>query len=146
VTLPLFSDIATGKVSDEFRHHRIHAALTRGNSIDIGSYRIRIEGAASPEKTAMAYRLAFAWNMAEGIPLVALEKGAVRAFHEAADALLAAVLAGQDPAASAERLRDADAALMLDTTDDRLHDCHHCGASASGPAGESLSDVPSSGK
>ncbi len=122
----LFSAIEAGAVSDEHRHHRIHAALTRGNSVDIGRYRVRLEGEASDEKRAMAYRLCFVWNMAEGIPLAALEAGAVADFHLAAMELLQAVTTDCEVPAAASRLRAAHVALQLDLTGGRLHDCPQC--------------------
>jgi hypothetical protein len=74
--------------------HRVHAVPADGkggNSLDIGAVRWRGEGGDGVLKRMQAYRLAFAWNMAEGIPIDALEAGCVRRFYVAVDELLRAL-------------------------------------------------------
>jgi hypothetical protein len=113
------------------RLHRVHARPANGvggRSLDVGRIRWRPDGAASlDEKRAMARRLAFTWNMAEGIPTDALEAGCIRQFYDAVHELLAAIQGRrQDPAtidALARAVRAALRAHRFDTTGGRRADC-----------------------
>ena len=114
--------------------HRIHAAPTGGNSFELGSFRWRPEGHGTmEEKRAVAYRMAFCWNMAEGIPTEALQAGCVLQFHEAVNALLMAVERGEGLQEVVQAVRDADSGLRVDETHGRLHDCHGCLPEAAAP-------------
>ena len=70
--------------------HLLHMApAPKGWRVDLDKLAtIRIEGDLSAEeKRAIAYRVAFTWNMNERIPLEAIENGCVADFYEAALAL-----------------------------------------------------------
>lgn len=120
---------------DRFRLHRIHAAPASGvggNSFDLGPFRWRPEGPGGQHELAraIAYRVAFTWNAAEGIPLQALEEAVLAEFHAAAVALSKGLLSGEvcgrTLLESAGRLLELDRRIDFDRTDGRLHDCHQC--------------------
>lgn len=111
--------------------HRVHAEPSKGNSFDIGDVRWRGEGGDNDLKRAMSYRLSFCWNMAEGIPLDALEAGAMDAYFEASRQLAEEVekqLAGKfhELETKLKAFDAAELALKVDRTDGRLHDCKSC--------------------
>ena len=111
--------------------HRMHAEPSTGNSFDIGSVRWRGDGGDNDLKRAMSYRLSFCWNMAEGIPLEALEAGAIDQYFEAARQLADQVNRFSDrmPHELREQLGKfelAERAMKVDRTDGRLHDCENC--------------------
>jgi hypothetical protein len=107
--------------------HRIHAAPSKGWSVDIAGIRWRPENGGSAEmKRAQAHRIALTWNLAEGFPTEALERGCLRDVNVAVHALLAAEEAGQPLAEHFAELRSALEAQQLDETDGRLHDCEQC--------------------
>ena len=112
--------------------HRVHAMPSTGNSFDIGSVRWRGDGGDNDLKRAMSYRLSFCWNMAEGIPLEALEAGAVDGYYEAARQLADAAreemnaLKGGTLEKALEAFDRAEKAMNVDRTHGRLHDCEDC--------------------
>lgn len=117
------------------RLHRVHAAPARGKGgcrVDIGSITWRPEGpGALEERRACAYRMALAWNLCEGWPTAALERGVLREVDELAEQLAAAVLSGgpaEDVATIARRLRGAFAERdrHFDMTGGRPADCDRC--------------------
>lgn len=97
--------------------HRIHAApqATRVQFDGMG-ITWRGDGGCIEEKTAMARRLAVAWNVCEGFPTPALERGLLR---ELVDAVAAGNLAAAQAAV-------AEMDLEVDTTGGRVHDCEPC--------------------
>lgn len=121
--------------SDPYRLHRVHAAPASGAggvSFDLGGYRWRPDGGPRAQPAlarAIAYRIAFTWNAAEGIPLPSLEAGYLADFHEAALQLAQRVQASA-PAGElidlARRLTDLHQAVAFDLTDGRLSDCAEC--------------------
>jgi hypothetical protein len=125
------------------RWHRVHAAPASGRggcSLDIGPVRWRGEGGDQETKRELAYRMAVCWNVAEGWPTDALEKGILRSVEDRLAELLA-LLDGRsaevpdDVRALGERLsrlleeRDAH----YDVTDGRPHDCATCLVSPTRP-------------
>jgi len=118
------------------RWHRVHAAPASGRggcSLDTGPVRWRGEGGDQETKRELAYRLALCWNLAEGWPTEALEKGILRSVEDGLVELLELleVRAGEVPGdvrALGERLsrlleeRDAH----YDLRDGRPHDCVVC--------------------
>ena len=118
------------------RWHRVHAApaLGRGGcSLDTGPVRWRGEGGTQEAKRELAYRLALCWNLAEGWPTEALEKGILRSVEDTLVQLLDLLdrRSAEVPAdirTLADRLscliaeRDAN----YDLTDGRPHDCAAC--------------------
>lgn len=111
--------------------HRLHAAPSTGTRVDIGGVSWRPEGGKLADRKAQACRLAFTWNMSEGIPTEALEAGVVADFYIAAlnlaDAVQGkAVGSFDDIATLAAKVRAAYDAHRFDTTDGRLHDCKAC--------------------
>jgi hypothetical protein len=125
------------------RWHRVHAAPASGRggcSLDIGPVRWRGEGGDQETKRELAYRMAVCWNVAEGWPTEALEKGILRSVEDRLAELLA-LLDGRsaevpdDVRALGERLsrlleeRDAH----YDVTDGRPHDCATCLVSPTRP-------------
>lgn len=63
--------------------HHIHAAPAKSDiSMDIGSVRIRLDGGDWKTKKSVIHRLAFLWNMHDGIPMDVLESGAIRKFND----------------------------------------------------------------
>ena len=67
------------------RWHRVHAVPASGRggcSLDIGPVRWRGAGGDQETKRELAYRLALCWNLAEGWPTEALEKGILRSVEE----------------------------------------------------------------
>lgn len=68
------------------RHHAGHDSKAGGWRVDLpGGVTARLEGGTKGLRQAIAYRIAFTWNMAEGIATEALEEGHV------GDAAIAAV-------------------------------------------------------
>jgi len=132
----------TGQVSlfdeppESKRWHRVHAAPASGRggcSLDIGPVRWRGEGGDQETKRELAYRLAVCWNVAEGWPTEALERGVLRSVEDGLVELLEllevrAAEVPEDVRVLGERLsrlleeRDAH----YDLTDGRPHDCAGC--------------------
>ena len=122
--------------SESKRWHRIHASPASGRggcSLDTGSVRWRGEGGDQEIKRELAYRLALCWNLAEGWPTEALEKGILRSVEDTLVQLLDLLdrRSAEVPAdirTLADRLsclleeRDAN----YDLTDGRPHDCAAC--------------------
>ena len=118
------------------RWHRVHASPASGRggcSLDTGPVRWRGEGGDQETKRELAYRLALCWNLAEGWPTEALEKGILRSVEDGLVQLLALLEVRSedvpdDVRALAGRLsrlleeRDAN----YDLTDGRPHDCAAC--------------------
>lgn len=103
----------------DLKLHRLHAApqATRVQ-FDTMGITWRGEGGSVADKTAMARRLAVAWNVCEGFPTPALERGLLLE-------LVNAVAAGNLEAAQAAV---AEMDRSLDMTGGRLNDCVQCGA------------------
>ena len=120
-----------GEGSSETKPHRIHAAPSKGNSFDLGGWRWRPDGdGLMVDKAAIAYRIAFTWNLAEGIPLEALQAGCVREFYDRALALADLVLhRRRGAAAKAREVLAAYEAHRFDLTGGTLTDCR-CNAEA----------------
>ena len=118
------------------RWHRVHAAPASGRggcSLDIGAIRWRGEGGDQETKREVAYRLALCWNLAEGWPTEALEKGILRSVEDTLVQLLdlldrRSAEVPADVRTLADRLscllekRDTD----YDLSDGRPHDCAAC--------------------
>jgi len=127
----LFDDPGESK-----RWHRIHASPASGHggcSLDTGLVRWRGEGGTQEAKRELANRLALCWNLAEGWPTEALEKGVLRTVEDALVELLELLEVRSndipdDVRTLADRLsrlleeRDTD----YDLTDGRPHDCAAC--------------------
>lgn len=76
------------------QHLRAAPAVGKGGrSFDLGGMRWRADGVSptGPDPREVAYRITFCWNMAEGVPLEAMEAGVIRDFYAAAMALADAV-------------------------------------------------------
>ena len=118
------------------RWHRMHAAPASGRggcSLDTGPVRWRGEGGDQETKRQLAYRLALCWNLAEGWPTEALEKGILRSVEDTLVRLLELLevrseKVPDDIRTLGDRLsrlleeRDAN----YDLTDGRPHDCAAC--------------------
>ena len=122
--------------SESKRWHRIHAspALGRGGcSLDIGPVRWRGEGGEQETKRELAYRLVLCWNLAEGWPTEALEKGILQSVEDGLVQLLALLnrRSAQVPA-DIRTLADRLSCLLeerdthYDLADGRPHDCEAC--------------------
>jgi hypothetical protein len=136
----MMKNIGQGSLFDEpgesQRWHRMHAAPASGRggcSLDIGPVRWRGEGGDQETKRELAYRMAVCWNVAEGWPTEALEKGILRSVEDGLVDLLRVLEVHLDRVPDdvrrlAERLlrlleeRDAH----CDLTDGRPHDCPAC--------------------
>ena len=141
-------NIGQGSLFDEphesKRWHRVHASPASGRggcSLDIGPVRWRGEGGDQQSKRELAYRMAVCWNVAEGWPTEALEKGILRSVEDSLVELLAllevcAAEVPEDVRVLGERLswrleaRDAH----YDLTDGRPHDCPACLAKTARPS------------
>jgi len=118
------------------RWHRVHAApaLGRGGcSLDTGPVRWRGEGGDQEAKRELAYRLALCWNLAEGWPTEALEKGILRAVEDALVQLLDLLdRRSAEVPADIRTLADRLSCLLeerdthYDLTDGHPHDCAAC--------------------
>ena len=133
-------DIRQGSLFDESREskrwHRAHAAPASGRggcSLDVGPSRWRGEGGDQETKREVAYRLALCWNLAEGWPTEALQKGILRSVEDTLVELLD--LLDRRPAevpadicTLADRLRRLieERDTHHDLTDGRPHDCATC--------------------
>ena len=127
----LFDERAESK-----RWHRVHAAPASGRggcSLDVGPVRWRGDGGDQETKRELAYRMAVCWNVAEGWPTDALEKGILRAVEERLVELMAALKAHSDHVPEdvrklSERLSRllAERDTHYDLTDGRPHDCQVC--------------------
>lgn len=132
---------------DELGLHRFHLT-PRGRRVRLVHHELRlsssITGGTADQARAFAWRIALAWNMAEGWPAKAAEAGALRALDDAVHQLVEAHERGQDCsniiALIAARLRHRDA--LQDLQHERVFDCAQCvlaeGDSSSEDADESL--------
>ena len=118
------------------RWHRVHAAPASGRggcSLDIGAIRWRGEGGDQETKREVAYRLALCWNLAEGWPTGALEKGILRSVEDTLVELLDLLdRRSAEVPADVRTLADRLSCLLeerdtqYDLTDNRPHDCAAC--------------------
>ena len=128
------------------RWHRVHAALTSaigchgGCSLDIGPVRWRGEGGDQETKRELAYRLAVCWNLVEGWPTEALERGVLGAVEDALVQLLDLIdERSQHVPDDIRMLGDRLSPLLderdahCDLTDGRPHDCAACPAKPGPP-------------
>jgi hypothetical protein len=141
-------DIRQGSLFEDFheskRWHRVHAAPASGRggcSLDIGPIRWRGEGGTQGAKRELAYRLSLCWNLAEGWPTEALEKGILRTVEDTLVELLDFL--DRRPAevpADIRTLADRLSCLLeerdthYDLTDGRPHDCAACLAKPDRPS------------
>ena len=122
--------------SESKRWHRIHASPASGRggcSLDTGPVRWRGEGGDQETKRELAYRLALCWNLAEGWPTEALEKGILRSVEDALVQLLDLIRErSQEVPDDMRTLADRLSRLLeerdthFDLTDGRPHDCAAC--------------------
>ena len=140
----------TGQVSlfdeppESKRWHRVHAAPASGRggcSLDIRPVRWRGEGGDQESKRELAYRMAVCWDVAEGWPTEALEKGILRSVEDGLVELLELLeaCAGGVPddirrlgRRLSRLLEERDA--HYDLTDGRPHDCPACLAKTARPS------------
>ena len=118
------------------RWHRVHAAPASGRggcSLDIGAIRWRGEGGDQETKREVAYRLALCWNLAEGWPTKALEKGVLRSVEDMLAQLLELLEVRSEEVPDDVRTLTNRLARLLeerdthfDLTDGRPHDCTAC--------------------
>ncbi len=132
--------IGQGSLFDEpgesKRLHRMHAAPASGRggcSLDIGPTRWRGEGGDQETKRELAYRLAVCWNVAEGWPTEALERGILQAVEDALVQLLELIdersqHVPDDICTVGDRLSRLldERDVHYDLTDGRPHDCPAC--------------------
>ena len=132
----------TGQVSlfdeppESKRWHRVHAAPASGRggcSLDIGPVRWRGEGGDQETKRELAYRMAVCWNVAEGWPTEALEKGILRSVEDGLAELLGLLEVRVEEVPDDVRLLGERLSRLLeerdthyDLTDGRPHDCAGC--------------------
>lgn len=125
------------------RLHRIHAAPATGKGgcrLDVGGVTWRGEGGGDGRR-AMAHRLGLAWNLLEGWPTEALERGVLREVDDLAHELADEVLALGDDApreltriATLLRAAFAERDPHQDLTDGRPADCDACYPPEAAPA------------
>ena len=141
-------DIRQASLFDEpqesTRWHRVHAAPASGRggcSLDTGPVRWRGEGGDQETKRELAYRLALCWNLAEGWPTEALEKGILRTVEDTLVELLDLLDRRPDQVpADIRTLADRLSCLLeerdthYDLTDGRPHDCAACPAKPDRPS------------
>lgn len=118
--------------ADLSRLHRVHAEPSAdGNSFDIDNVRWRGDGGDFKTKKAMAYRLALAWNLLEGIETSVAESGAIRDLYVVVDDIVEWLdknIATTDSVLTTllQALKKASDGVKVDLTDGRLHDCKSC--------------------
>ena len=112
-----------------------------GCSLDIGPVRWRGEGGTQEAKRELAYRLALCWNLAEGWPTEALEKGILRSVEDTLVQLLDLLdRRSAEVPADIRTLADRLSCLLeerdthYDLTDGRPHDCAACLAKPDRPS------------
>ena len=141
-------DIRQGSLFEDSREserwHRVHAAPASGRggcSFDIGPVRWRGEGGTQEDKRELAYRLALCWNLAEGWPTEALEKGILRSVEDTLVQLLDLLdRRSAEVPAEVRTLADRLSSLLeerdthYDLTDGRPHDCAACLAKPDRPS------------
>jgi hypothetical protein len=125
------------------RWHREHAAPVSGRggcSLDIGPVRWRGEGGDQDTKRELAYRMVVCWNVAEGWPTEALEKGILRSVEDGLVELLGLLDVRSEDVPDEVRalgrrilglLEERDA--YYDLTDGRPHACEVCLANPPAP-------------
>ncbi len=121
----------------------MHAAPASGRggcSLDTGPVRWRGEGGDQAAKRELAYRLALCWNLAEGWPTDALEKGILRSVEDTLVQLLDLLRARSNEIPDEIRTLGERLSRLLserdthyDLTDGRPHDCAACLAKPARP-------------
>ena len=133
-------NIGQGSLFDEPREskpwHRVHAAPASGRggcSLDIGPVRWRGEGGDQQSKRELAYRMAVCWNVAEGWPTEALERGILRSVEDGLVELLELLKVRSEEVPNDIRTLGKRLSRLLeerdtrfDLTDGRPHDCAAC--------------------
>jgi hypothetical protein len=129
----------------------VHAAPASGRggcSLDIGPIRWRGEGGDQESKRELAYRLAVCWNLVEGWPTEALERGVLGAVEDALVQLLELIdERSQHVPDDIRMLGDRLSRLLderdthYDLTDGRPHDCVVCLAKPALPCGRNGSAI-----
>ena len=127
------------------RWHRVHAAPASGRggcSLDTGAVRWRGEGGTQEVKRELAYRLALCWNLAEGWPAEALEKGIFRSVEDSLVQLLELLQVRSEDVPEYIRTLGNRLSRLLeerdthyDLADGRPHDCAACLAKPARPRG-----------
>ena len=109
------------------------AARTRSAEPGPPSQRWRGEGGDQETKRELAYRLALCWNLAEGWPTKALEKGVLRSVEDTLAQLLELLEVRSEEVPDDVRTLGNRLARLLeerdthfDLTDGRPHDCAAC--------------------
>ena len=104
-----------------------------GCSRDTGPVRWRSEGVTEETKRQFSYRLALCWNLAEGWPTEALERGVLRSVEDALVELLGLLeVRSEDIPDDVRTLGDRLSRLLeerdtrFDLTNGRPHDCAAC--------------------
>ncbi len=140
-------NIRQGSLFEESREsnrwHRVHAAPASGRggcSLDTGPVRWRGEGGTQEEKRELAYRLALCWNLAEGWPTEALEKGIFRSVEDSLVQLLELLQVRSEDVPEYIRTLGNRLSRLLeerdthyDLADGRPHDCAACLAKPARP-------------
>jgi hypothetical protein len=124
---------------------RVHAAPASGRggcSLDIGPVRWRGEGGDQETKRELAYRMAVCWNVAEGWPTEALERGILRSVEDGLVQLLELMVErSQEVPVDLRMLGDRLSRLLderdahYDLTGGHPHDCAACLAKPGLPNG-----------
>ena len=119
-----------GCSSEEHRPSRVACGCC---SLDTGPVRWRGEGGDQETTRELAYRLALCWNLAEGWPTEALEKGILRSVEDTLVQLLALLeLRSEEVPEEVRSLANSLSCLLekrdgdFDLTDGRPHDCPGC--------------------
>jgi len=133
-------NIGQGSLFDEphesKRWHRVHASPASGRggcSLDIGPVRWRGEGGDQETKRELAYRLALCWNLAEGWPTEALERGVLQSVEDGLVELLELLEVRSEEVPDDIRTLGKRLSRLLEERDTRFdlthgrpHDCAAC--------------------
>jgi len=133
-------NIGQGSLFDEPREskrwHRVHAAPASGRggcSLDIGPVRWRGEGGDQQSKRELAYRMAVCWNVAEGWPTEALERGVLQSVEDGLVELLELLEVRSEEVPDDIRTLGKRLSRLLEERDTRFdlthgrpHDCAAC--------------------
>ena len=118
------------------RWHRVHAVPASGRggcSLDIGPVRWRGEGGDQQSKRELAYRMAVCWNVAEGWPTEALERGVLQSVEDGLVELLELLEVRSEEVPDDIRTLGKRLSRLLEERDTRFdlthgrpHDCAAC--------------------